>query len=623
MAPIFEGDAGTTTKAGANALATRPPAPASLGTTARRQPNKGPYRDRLMLSATGGGGTPDVSALTGRAAFDFGRQQAADKVMRRTPSSVGVESYEQAGPPMPLDLEYKPYSPPPAGQLGAPALSTQPAPRQVPATADATTPAPTQTATPDPPLQPAPEDTVNVTPGTPPAPGAPPAEATATPPPAGTAADQAALTLGNVAGQLGAEEPLTFGNVADQLGTEPTLTEFPARPTGEKPPGAVPEGAIDIGGGRLAFESPDAMLAAEATEEFKSGLPKAWSDPANPNRFSAKALEYFEKNNIHGDDRYAFGTALGAGVDVSKHIDPATGKPDPISLKQDLRATSPEFVANEFNEFMNTPEAKQAELQLDRYINAMSRGGASFQGRPRINAAAEYNKFRENMMETYTKNQQRQDNLYIQRLADQGKITQQEATARLAATNNAANMNLQKLKGEQAGEARTAAATEAEKTRGFKTTEREATQEFKREIADLGYEKQEERDLAGFMFKRGMKAADIRADREARKDVAKSSLANTQAQRKGKTDKELAAMKTVEKNKAVSNWADAIRKETGGSPDKAELDEVRRQFSMDWETSALQAEYPGISNIVQLTEGGRTVVYGTTPKGKRVLREVI
>jgi hypothetical protein len=357
------------------------------------------------------------------------------------------------------------------------------------------------------------------------------------------------------------------------------------------------------------------MPVGGKAEDFRN-----WAtDPSDPSgqRFSKEATAEFDKLGIRGSARYNIGRMMEMGGDPRQFID-EKGFFNEAAMRRELRATSPSFVAEEFGEWMQSDAFKQAELDLRRNINAMREGGGpSFRGRVRgTDAAAQYNKFMETQLDAFGKARKQQDDMYIDEMVEQGKMTRHQGDMEKAANKIEADQSLEKAKH---GYRMTEIAKRAE------LQEESASEKFERdkELQALGFKGQEQLMLARYAEMNNLDVKKFGRSMEQTREKAANDLKIAKLEA-GINAKEAYGRMAAAKEKSRAAYMKSMEGEFGDLTEDQKAT-LNQSFDVNYNTTiAAQVMQGGMAdghlNLPGPTGMRRTpVAYGRDGQGKEVV----
>lgn len=417
------------------------------------------------------------------------------------------------------------------------------------------------------------------------------------------------------------EQRLTAGNVADQLGAGPETPEF-VEPPIEPPPtaGKTPAEKLLSGAASVTARGPEADIREGAGGTLPKESLSKWgsertAEGASTGRFAAPAQQWMAEQGIEGEDKYLVGSAIDANIDPREYVT-EKGKFNPLALKRELRNNDPAFIQEEWGAFKDTPEFKEEELDFRRYVDMMSRGGASFGGRPRIDAAAAYNDFIKGQREKFAGAIKRDHEVRLEDMKAAGDITKQEHEKEMKKFEEG-EINKRLGITEKGKKERAEAGYE------FTAEERKAREAFDRDMTGVKFDNQTARDAAQYDYNRGLRGMDIESASTARRENAENARKLAAMDKGGSrlSDDALRVKKMEIRSKTLADERASIRKDTGKNPEPGHISALAREFDTTWELGNLRDKHPG-GNFDTMTVGNKTVIFGITADGKKIRKEI-
>jgi len=326
--------------------------------------------------------------------------------------------------------------------------------------------------------------------------------------------------------------------------------------------------------------------------------------------FTPQAEKFMERTGVTGEARFDIGRLANAGTDPSQFYDDETGRIDQTLVKQHLRATDPEYAAEEFGKWMNSDVMKQADLDFRRMLSGQERGGTQvLKGRYAGDPARAYAQFRGDAMDQYANVQKRQDDLYINNLVERGKISAQQASVMKTKLEVAGRENTTKMKEAGAAERQAADFAEAATARGWKAGETEKKRVFDAKWNQKGFEHDFELAEAKMKHDRGMSDDQIKAEKDMRDADIQADIKKIAMKEPG----EIASSIT-------DSWGSHLAKLNKARTDAAmepmdarEQREAQDNFMGLFRRNFFVAKNPGVSKIA----------IGNTPEGNRILYGIV
>jgi hypothetical protein len=340
------------------------------------------------------------------------------------------------------------------------------------------------------------------------------------------------------------------------------------------------------------------------------GLPERLTAPEDPARFSTETQRFFEKHDIRGEPRFQLGRLTDAGGDPSRFMNVGPGgkvSVDAVGLKQELRATDPGFVFEEFETFQRGEGAQDRMKEFYRAADRARRGGTQvLRGEYAGDPMGAYTRFMENEIRLFTESQTRESERFLAAEEKAGRISKQAAEDRRAAHRNVVDLAKQQVVGEQQRVLATAERAESAADRALRIS-----------MAQAGFQHDTDMQEAEFQHKAGMQAERIVADRAKMRTQIEGRLKEARTRNQGTMPRP--DQVATQRAKLISDRVGDFEKAALRSAEPNERAILNHNVIKDWNSSYFILSNPGVTNVNPYTAAnGEPGYWGIMPDGRRV-----